>query len=128
MDSLFLRRQDSNAGSVLFEYEGFNVIYESGIDNIPRFDSHIEVYGKNKAVKITYDTPYVKGLPIMLHISENCDGIYKETAVRTTFEDAYTQELRKLHAWVTEGKHIKTTLADAEDDLRILNMIMKALK
>lgn len=113
---------------MLFEYEGFNVVYESGIDNVPRFDAHIEVYGKDKTVKITYDTPYVKGLPIILRISENSEGAYKETTVRTTFEDAYTQELRKLHTWVTEGKPIKTTLADSEDDLRILKMIMKNLK
>ncbi|KAF1977759.1 NAD(P)-binding protein [Bimuria novae-zelandiae CBS 107.79] len=57
--------------NVLFKYSGFTVSYDSGIDDIPRFYAHIEVYGMAKTVKVQYDTPYVKGLPVTLHISEN---------------------------------------------------------
>lgn len=102
--------------------------YESGIDNVPRFDASIEVFGEQKTVSIKYDTPYVKNLPTTLHIGENCNGSYKETTVRTTYEDAYTQELKNLYTWVTKGEKIKTTLSDAEDDLKLLQMIMTSLR
>ncbi|KAF1961621.1 NAD(P)-binding protein [Byssothecium circinans] len=59
---------------VLFKYPGFTVLYESGIDNVPRLDLHIEVYGRNKTVRVQYDTPYDKGLPVMMYIIENVDG------------------------------------------------------
>ncbi|KAH8688213.1 hypothetical protein BGZ61DRAFT_40211 [Ilyonectria robusta] len=113
--------------NVLFKYPGFNVSYESGIDNVPRFDAHITVYGSEKTVRIQYDTPYVKGLPITVHVSENVDGVFKETTVRTTYEDAYTQEMRELYDLVTLNKPVKTTIEDSEDDFKIFNMIMKAL-
>ncbi|KAH7163483.1 hypothetical protein B0J13DRAFT_37623 [Dactylonectria estremocensis] len=113
--------------NVLFKYPGFNVSYESGIDNVPRFDAHIEVYGSDKTVRIQYDTPYVKGLPITVHIAENADGVYKETTLRTTYEDAYTLEMKELYDLVTLDKPVKTTIEDSENDFKIFNMIMKAL-
>ncbi|KPM37346.1 hypothetical protein AK830_g9247 [Neonectria ditissima] len=113
--------------NVLFKYPGFNVSYESGIDNVPRFDAHIEVYGTDKTVRIQYDTPYVKGLPITVHIAENVDGVYKESMLRTTYEDAYTQEMRELYDLVAAGRPVKTTVEDSVNDLKIFDMIMKAL-
>ena len=108
----------------MFKYPKFTVSYESGIDNIPRFDAHIEIYGLNKTVKIQYDTPYVKGLPTTMHVSENLDGVFKETTIRRSYEDAYTLELKELWQLVTEGKPVKTTAEDALHDLEIFSMIM----
>ncbi|EEY22427.1 myo-inositol 2-dehydrogenase [Verticillium alfalfae VaMs.102] len=81
--------------NVLFKYPGFTVSYESGIDNNPRFDAHLEVYSNTKSVRLQYDTPYVKGLPVTMHIAENDDGAYKETTIRKTYEDPYTHELKE---------------------------------
>jgi hypothetical protein len=96
------------------------------MDQVPRFDAHIEIYSPKKTIRVQYDTPYVKGLPTTLHISENVDGVYKETTVRRTYEDAYTLELLELHAMVTEGRPHKTTAVDAKKDLEIFKMIMQA--
>ena len=101
------------------------VSYESGIDGIPRFDAHIEVYSTNKSVRIQYDSPYVKGLPTTMHICESVNGIYKETMVRQTYEDSYTLEMKELYALITEGKPVKTTADDAKYDLEIFKMIME---
>ncbi|KAI9167956.1 Inositol 2-dehydrogenase [Paramyrothecium foliicola] len=111
--------------NVLFKYPTFTVSYESAIDNIPRFDAHVEIYSAEKSVKVQYDTPYVKGLPITLHISENEGGAYKETKIRKTFEDPYTLELKKLWEMVVEGKQAKTTVQDAMQDLDIFVMAMR---
>ncbi|EGY17041.1 myo-inositol 2-dehydrogenase [Verticillium dahliae VdLs.17] len=61
----------------LFKYPGFTVSYESGIDNNPRFDAHLE------------------GLPVTMHIAENYNGTYKEATIRKTYEDPYTHELKE---------------------------------
>jgi predicted dehydrogenase len=47
--------------TVTFEYENFAVCYESGIDSVPRFDAHLQVYGANKTLELECDTPYIKG-------------------------------------------------------------------
>lgn len=113
--------------NALFKYPNFSVSYESGIDNVPRFDAHVEVYSKNKSVKVQFDTPFVKGLPINLYIAENDGGVYKETTLRMTYEDPYTVELKKLYDFVTTGVPVKTTLDDSADDLKVFGMFMKAL-
>ncbi len=43
--------------TALFQYDGFPVTYESGINNIPVFDACIEVFSADKSVKVDHDTP-----------------------------------------------------------------------
>lgn len=113
--------------TALFQYPGFAVTYESGIDAIPRFDAHLEVYSQNKSVKVQYDSPYVKGLPITMTVCEKDeDGGYKETVMRRTYEDPYTIEFKKFHDLVVNGVEVKTTASDASHDLTIFGMIIKA--
>lgn len=113
--------------TALFQYPGFAVTYESGIDAVPRFDAHLEVYAQKKSVKVQYDTPYVKGLPITLTVCEKDEsGGYKETFVRKTYEDPYTIEFKKFYDLVVHGVEVKTTASDAANDLTIFAMIMKA--
>ena len=113
--------------STMFQYPGFAVHYESGIHDVPIFNAHIEVFSMKKQVKVKYETPFVKGLPITMTVREDVDGTgaLKETIVRKTYEDAYTLELRELYALATEGKPVKTTAEDAAKDLKIFQMIMK---
>lgn len=120
------RLRELITASVLFQYSGFAVSYESGIHSVPQFDAHIEVYGQDKIVRIQYDTPYVKGLPITVHVSESVNGSLKETVIRQTYEDAYTQELKHVYEWIRLGKPVKTTIEDARLDIEIFQMIVKA--
>lgn len=116
--------------TVLFQYKGFPVTYESGINNVPIFDAHIEIYSPNKIVRVNYDTPYVKGLPVTMTIRERIDGTkgdgYQERMVRKTYEDPYTLEFLEFHRCVVDGKAPKTSAQDARNDLDLFNMIMKA--
>jgi predicted dehydrogenase len=109
-----------------FEYEGFAVSYESGIDNVPRFDAHLQVYSANKTVKLQYDTPYVKGLAITVTVDEGTvEGGYQQRTMLSSYEDAYTAELKDLHACLTQGIDIRTTVADALQDLEIFRMVLE---
>ncbi|KAH6692490.1 hypothetical protein F5X68DRAFT_259142 [Plectosphaerella plurivora] len=111
--------------NVLFKYPNFTVSYESGMDQIPRFDAHLEIYGGTKSVRVQYDTPYVKGLPVTMHIAENHNGEYRETTIRKTYEDPYTREFKVWWGVVAEGKTTKTTVQDAAQDLDIFSMAMR---
>jgi predicted dehydrogenase len=119
--------------SALLQYDNFSVIYESGINEIPVFDASIEIFSVNKSVKVTYDTPYVKGLPITLTIREKVEGWpgsgspgFQERVIRRTYEDPYTLEFEAFYDSVVGNKPFKTTVADARNDLDIFKMIMKA--
>lgn len=129
MRLIIVTRQLTNARySTIFQYPGFTVHYESGIHDVPIFDAHIEVFSKTKQVKVKWDTPFIKGLPVIMVVREdvNGSGPLKETTVTKTYEDPYTLELRELYALATEGKPVKTTVEDAAQDLKISQMILKA--
>ena len=104
----------------------FSATYESGIDAVPRFDSHVTVYGAKKTVSIQYDTPFVKGLPIKVRVDERNE--FDEVVTReilSSYEDAYTAELTELHACLTEGREIKTSAEDAINELRLFRMFYR---
>ncbi|KAJ5757149.1 uncharacterized protein N7511_007331 [Penicillium nucicola] len=118
--------------TTMFEYEGkvngdrFTCLYETGIDSVPRFDSHVARFGENKSVSICYDTPFVKGLGITVEIDElNEYGEKCHRSVQTSYEDAYTAELREWYDCIVNGKPIKTSAIDAVEDLRLFKMMME---
>lgn len=119
--------------TALFQYEGFPVVYESGINDIPTFDACIEVFSADKSIRVDYDTPYIKGLPITLVIREKVDGRpgsgstgFQERAIRRTYEDPYTLELDAFYRCVVAHEVPKTSIAEARKDLDIFSMILKA--
>ena len=85
------------------------------------------MFGETKTVKISFDTPYVKGLPTKMNVREKlADGSYRESTVRKTYEDPFTQEMKEMYECYVRGKPIKTTAADAKQDVQLFGMIMKA--
>lgn len=115
--------------TVLFQYDGFAVTYESGVNNVPIFDAHLEVYSEDKIVRVNYDTPYVKGLPVTMTIRERIgESGYQERIVRKTYEDPYTLEFLEFHDCAVKGKTPKTSVGDAKKDLDLFKMIMQSSK
>jgi len=113
--------------SVLFNYDDFPVTYESGFSNVPQFDAHIEVYSPNKIVRVNFDTPYVKGLPVTMTIRElvGKDG-FQERTVRKTYQDPYTNEFLEFYDCVVNGRIPKTSATDARNDIELFKMILPA--
>ena len=120
--------QKADCCSAIFRYPDFAVAYESGVDQVARFDASIRIFGDTKTVKMCIDTPFVKGLPTTLVIKDSLpDGSYRESTIRRTYEDPLTLQLKEVYDWVVNGKAIKTGPADARQDLQILGMLMKAI-
>ena len=61
--------------SASFQYGKFPIVYESGINEVPRFETHIEKYTAEKLVRVKYDSPYVKGLPSTMSVRELAKGL-----------------------------------------------------
>ncbi|KAF7555661.1 hypothetical protein G7Z17_g1969 [Cylindrodendrum hubeiense] len=112
--------------SVLFQYAGFPVTYESGLSGVPEFDAHIEVYSSEKIVKVEFDTPYIKGLPAIVTIREKVGNGYQERKIRKTYQDAYTLEMLEFYDCAVNGKTPKSSAEDARKDIELFEMIMKA--
>lgn len=116
--------------SAIFDYGRFSVVYESGMNSVPVFDAHIEVYTDEKMVRVEYDTPYIKGLPTKMVVRERLQGpdnasSYQERHVRLTYEDTYTVEFRKWHDAIIHGASFKTTIQDARYDVDLFKLLMQ---
>lgn len=62
----------------------------------------------------------MKGLPITVDVSEvNDQGELQTRTVLSSYEDAYTAELKELYECFVNGKQIKTTTEDAMQDLKL---------
>jgi predicted dehydrogenase len=112
--------------SVLFKYNDFPVTYESGLINVPDFDAQIEVYSADKVVRIQYDTPYIKGLPVTTTIKERVGDGFQVRYNRKTFEDPYTLEMLAFHDCAVNKTTPKTSVEDARKDIEIFKMILQA--
>jgi predicted dehydrogenase len=110
-----------------FEFDGYNATFETGVDDQLRFDAHIELFGKSKQMKIQYATPYIKNLPITLHVAETVGEAYEESVHRANYKDAYVVELESFYDVVTKGIAPKTTPEDFKQDLTLFKMICDAL-
>ncbi|OQD73289.1 hypothetical protein PENDEC_c016G05931 [Penicillium decumbens] len=130
----------------------FTLLYEAGVDALPRCDAHLTVYGARKMLSVEYDFPHPgeaagKERSVKVVVEEvdtgeglsnghgngtsngNATGVVRSRVKRTeyvsTCEEAYDRELRAFHSYVTgeNGPEVKTTPEDALNDLRLLHMI-----
>ena len=112
-----------------FDYGSYVCQFETGVDNIPRFDGHLEVYGNDKVVKVQYDTPYVLNMPIRLFISQanGKDGVL-EQVVHPVWGDAFVSEWEALYENITQRRTPKSSPADFRLDLEIFKDMIELMR
>lgn len=118
---------ERNFMNVMFEYDGYHVIYEAGFDHQIRFDASIEVFGDQKTIQVNYDSGYIRQLPTTLRIEESVGSSYQDTMIRPTYTDPYTVEINHFYEVIKEGKTLQTTAEDAMEDLKLFQMIIQAV-
>lgn len=118
------QRQHGMYLSAAFDYGGFICHYETGIDNIARFDASLEVYGANQVVRVDYDTPYIRNLPIRLAVTRTEErGVITEN-VHPGWGDPFVSEWEALHQHIHDHTLPKTSPEDFRHDLELFgNMI-----
>ena len=122
-------RRDGIYLTAALDYGDFICHFETGIDNIPRFDAHLEVYGVDKVLRVQYNTPYVRNLPITLTVTEaNRRGGLVERSEHPVWGDAFVEEWRAFHHNVTTLTPPKTSPADFRQDLLLFREMINAMR
>ncbi|HEY6842149.1 MAG TPA: Gfo/Idh/MocA family oxidoreductase [Chthoniobacterales bacterium] len=112
-----------------FDYGSFICQFETGIDMIPRFDAHLEVYGNQKVVRIQYDTPYVRNLPIRLFVTEdNGLGGVSGLDSHTAWGDPFVAEWKAFYDNVAKNQTSKTSPADFIQDLELFSEMARLMR
>lgn len=122
-------RQNGLYISAAFDYGDFVCNFETGIDSIARFDAYLEVYGAEKVLRVDYNTPYVRNLPITVSMTEaNGSGGVQTRCEHPAWGDAFVAEWRAFHANVTQRSAPKTTPADFRLDLELFGEMVRLIK
>ncbi|QBD78035.1 Gfo/Idh/MocA family oxidoreductase [Ktedonosporobacter rubrisoli] len=114
--------------TAIFEFDGYNATFETGIDHQGRFDASLEVFGETRTIRVQYNTPYIRHLPTRLFVAQTVGEKYTETEVRPSYTDPYTLELEYLYDSLTGDQQPKTTPEDFKEDLLLNQMILDELK
>jgi predicted dehydrogenase len=115
--------------AAVFDYGSYVCQFETGIDAIPRFDGHLEVYGNERVVRIQYDTPYVRNLPIRLIVTErNGRGGVERVDSHPTWGDPFVAEWNALYENIIGNKEPKTGPADFLQDLELFGEMARLMR
>jgi predicted dehydrogenase len=123
------QRQGGRYISAVFDFGSYVCAFETGIDDIPRFDAHLEVYGADKVIQVKYETPYVRNLPIKLIVTTaKRPGGVAETVIHPSWGDAFVAEWLAFHSNISARKQPKTTPVDFRADLEIFREMISLMK
>ena len=113
---------------VVLEYEGFLGTYELvNNQDIVQFDAAIEIYQKNRKLKINYETPYVRHQASTLEVTDSSENETQTSVYGPDYNDAFATELHEFHNCVTYNSKPKTTLVDSLDDLKLFKNIIECM-
>jgi hypothetical protein len=111
-----------------FDYGDYVCQFETGVDHIPRFDAHLEVYTADRILRVQYDTPYVRNLPIYLIITEaNGKGGVTERVEHPTWGDPFVVEWEAFYD-NTHHRTPKTSAADFRQDLELFRDMITLMR
>lgn len=122
------QRNDGRYMSAAFDYGDFVCHYGTGIDKIARFDACIEVFGVTSTIRVKYDTPYVRNLPIMLTVTEAESDYTASVKQSTTWGDPFVLEWQAFYENVTRRQPPKSSPADSREDLLLFREMIEAMK
>jgi predicted dehydrogenase len=113
------QRQNGMYMTAAFDYGDYICHFETGVDSIPRFDACLEVYSPEQVVRVDYDTPYVRNLPIRLKVTAAEGAGAAEHNIHPAWGDAFKIEWEALYDNITYKRLPKTSPEDFRQDLEL---------
>ncbi len=112
-----------------FDYGDFVCHFETGINRIAVFDAHIEVYSGERIVRVQYNTPYVRNLPVELFITEtDAENAAIKRTLHPAWNDPFVAEWRAFYNSVQTGTPSKANAADFRQDLELFAQMIALMK
>jgi predicted dehydrogenase len=91
------------------------------LPGVPDYSEHVTVFCTDRIIELTFPSPYLRHLPTRLTIRRGGDEQGLEVRdLRTSYEEAFRQELRAFHAAATGETPVQTTVEQARRDIELL--------
>lgn len=118
------QRQGGTYMSAAFDYGSYVCQFETGIDLIPRFDACLEVYSSKQVIRVDYDTPYVRNLPIRLVITCAGESGVTQQVEHPGWGDAFVVEWEAFYDNIVHQRLPKTSPEDFRHDLELFKQMV----
>jgi predicted dehydrogenase len=123
------QRSGGNYLAAALDYGSYVCQFETGIDHIARFDAHLEVYSDREIIRVQYDTPYVRNLPIRILTTEtNGHTGVTSRAAHPAWGDPFVEQWKAFYENVTEKKVPKTSPSDFAQDLELFAEMVRLMR
>jgi predicted dehydrogenase len=110
------------------DYGDFVCHFEVGVDDIPRYDAHIEIFGARHVLRLRWDVPYVRNLPTTLSVLEADDrGGFSERTSMPEWGDPFVAEWLAFHECVTAREQPAASAADFRHDLELFGQMVRLM-
>lgn len=91
------------------------------LPGVPDYRERITVYGDDRIVELVFPSPYLRSMPTQLTVKRGGGGQGLEVMeIRTSYEEAFREELRAFHAAITEGRTVETSFEQGRRDVELL--------
>jgi predicted dehydrogenase len=110
------------------DYGSFSCHFEIGVDEIPRYDTHIEIFGARHVLRLRWDVPYVRNLPTTLSVLEADDrGGFSERTVMPEWGDPFVAEWTAFHRHVVDRTQPAASAADFRHELDLFGAMVRSM-
>ena len=90
---------------------------------VPDYTERVAVYCTDRIIELTFPSPYLRHLPTRLRVLRGGDGAPHELMTqefRTSYEEAFREELRAFYAAATGKAPVRTPVEQARRDVEFL--------
>jgi len=114
------QRHGGRCISAAFDYERFVCHYETADHQMAHFDASIQIYGADQIVRVQYDTPYIRNLPVRLAVMRgNGRGGVVESSENPCWGDAFVEEWKAFFECIRSDMPSKASPTDFRADLEL---------
>ena len=91
------------------------------LPGVPEYRERLTVYCRDRVLKLTFPSPYLRHLPTRL-VERRGDGPIgvRSTEHHVSYEEAFREELRAFHRSIVEGAPVVCDAEAGRDDVRTL--------
>ncbi len=91
------------------------------LPGVPDYTERVTVYCRDRIIELTFPSPYLRHLPTRLTVRRGGDDLALEIRdLRTSYEEAFREQLRAFHAAASGEAPVQTTVEQARRDIELL--------
>jgi predicted dehydrogenase len=115
------------ASAHLVYEDGVRCVLETGDSDRKWFEEFIRVDGPDGMVKVDFSNPFIKNTPTELRVKRGVEEL-SDTVYTPSYDESFKRELAYFVDCVRGARAVRTTFAEAREDLRLIVDLFRAYR